>query len=317
MKRIFAFILVAALALPMFAQEEGKACKDKNCQKDFSAYLPAAGDFALGFNLNPFVNFVGKMFNNSVNGTIDNSAIGGSGLIYNSDVASLAVPYSLVSINGKYMLSDQFGIRANVGLILNRQNQSVYSLDDAALALDPLSRTKVIDTYHNSQTGGSISAGAEYRIGKGRVQGVFSGNALYAFAIQNETYTYGNAITEYNQVPTTHAFSPSTWQAVSSAMPNARLMRDYTGSASHTVGLVASAGFECFVGPKVSLGAEVNLALLYSWTPQRYGTYEGFNIFSGEVETFTDLVEPKSSDFVFGTQNVGANLFMNFYFGSK
>ena len=66
--------------------------------------------------------------------------------------------------------------------------------------------------------------------------------------------------------------------------------------------------------PKISKGAEENGAVLYTWTPQQYGDFEGFNLLTSEVERFTDLIAPKSSQFVFGTQNIGANLFMNFYF---
>lgn len=300
MKKIVSCLLMAALALPMFAQEESAAKNE---------YLPAAGDFAIGFNLNPFATFVGNMFNGTVGNAIDNGKIGGEALLSNMTMPNA---YPVVSLQGKYMFTDNLGLRANIGLLLTRKNNREYVLDDEAVALDPLSRQKVVDAEYLSSHGGSLSVGVEYRIGKGRVQGVFSGSALYAFSVAHANYEFGNAITEANQRPTSGSFV--TYAAMSSQMPNARLLHSYTDDGVHTIGLVGSVGIEGFVAPKISIGAEVNLALLYAWTPQQYGEYEGFNLLTKEVEHFTELVAPKSSQFVFGTQNIGANLFMNFYF---
>lgn len=299
MKKIVSCLLMAALALPMFAQEESAAKNE---------YLPAAGDFAIGFNLNPFATFVGNMFNGTVGNAIDNDKIGGEALWSNTTTNA----YPVVSLQGKYMFTDNLGLRANIGLLLTRKNNREYVLDDEAVALDPLSKQKVVDAEYLSSHGGSLSVGVEYRIGKGRVQGVFSGSALYAFSVAHANYEFGNAITEINQRPTSGSFV--TYAAMSSQMPNARLLHSYTDDGVHTIGLVGSVGIEGFVAPKISIGAEVNLALLYTWTPQQYGEYEGFNLLTKEVEHFTELVAPKSSQFVFGTQNIGANLFMNFYF---
>ncbi len=307
MKKIVSCLLVAMLALPMFAQEAAVAEK--------SDYLPQAGDFAIGFNLNPFTNYIGKLFNGSTNASIDNEAIGGSGLLWNKDLSSVASPFPLVSIQGKYMITDQLGVRANIGLLLNRTHEREYVLDDAALAADPLSREKVIDSYKFARTGGSLSAGVEYRVGQRRVQGVFSGSALYAFYTQSKKYEYGNSITEVNQKP--ESASWTSWEAISTAMPNARKLKDYNNDGTHTIGLAGSIGVECFVAPKIALGAEVNLALLYTWTPNKYVEYEGYNTLNGQVENFTDLKAPKTGDFVFGTQNIGANLYMTFYFGKN
>lgn len=306
MKKIVSCLLVAMLALPAFAQEAATAEK--------GSYLPEAGEFAIGFNLNPFTNFVGKMFNNSTDASIDNTAIGGSGLLWNPDVESVGSPFPLVSIQGKYMFRDNLGLRFNAGLLLHRTKNQEYVIDDAAVVADPLSRDKVTDAHKFSRTGGSLSLGIEYRVGQRRVQGVFSGSALYAFYTQNSKYTYGNAITDINQRPSC-AFD--TWESLNTAMPNARKLNDYTGDGTHTIGLAGSVGVEFFVAPKIALGAEVNLALLYTWTPNKYVEYEGYNTLTSQVENYTDLKAPKSSNFVFGTQNIGANLYMTFYFGQK
>lgn len=265
MKKILSFTLLAALALPMMAQENSV-----KQSKDFSEYLPAAGDMSVGFSANPFLKYIGNMFNGTIGQDYDYFAVGGDP--YTNDDPGFVYP--TVSIYGKYMLSDNLGIRVNVGWILNSQKHNEYVIDDEALAIDPLSEDKVIDTRNFKQNGGSLSAGVEYRIGKRRVQGVFSGSLLYAFKTKSRTYTYGNAITEINQAPTIAAFTPG--YAAHGAMADARTLK-VSSDGTHTFGLVGGVGVECFIAPKISIGAEVNLALLYSWTPNTYTTIEGFN----------------------------------------
>jgi hypothetical protein len=96
-------------------------------------------------------------------------------------------------------------------------------------------------------------------------------------------------------------------------IPNARITKQST-DVNHTIGLVGTVGIEYFVAPKIALGAEVDLALLYSWKPAQDSKYEGFNTMNGSVDDYILKVSPKSSDFVFGTQNVGGNLYVMFYF---
>ena len=308
MKKVFGLILAAAMAVPSFAEQKEP--------KDYSAYLPEAGDIAIGLNLNPVTDYLGQLFNNSVNGSIDNNAIGGSGLLWNNNVMTnegYALP--MVSIQGKYFLDDNIAVRANIGLVLNRQNRHEYVQDDAAVAADPLSQDKVEDAYHKSITGGSLSAGIEYRMGKNhRFQGVFSGNLLYSFYTQSQTWDYGNAITEINQAPSIDGtVNTMGYVAMGTNIPNARITKQST-DVNHTIGLVGTVGIEYFVAPKIALGAEIDLALLYSWKPAQDSKYEGFNTMNGSVDDYILKVSPKSSDFVFGTQNVGGNLYVMFYF---
>lgn len=296
------------MAVPSFAGDKE--------QKDYSAYLPEAGDIALGLNLNPVTNFLGQMFNNSVNGSINNDQIGGSGLLWNQDVATtegFALP--MVSIQGKYFLDDNIAVRANIGMVLNRQNRHEYVQDDAAVAADPLSQDKVEDAYHASVTGGSLSAGIEYRMGKNhRFQGVFSGNLLYSFYTAKTTWDYGNGITEVNQTPSIDGVvNTMGYVAMGTNIPSARVTKA-SADVNHTIGLVGTVGIEYFVAPKIAIGAEVDLALLYSWRPSQTATYEGYNTLSGTVDEYINKVSPKSSDFVFGTQNIGGNLYLMFYF---
>ena len=83
------------------------------------------------------------------------------------------------------------------------------------------------------------------------------------------------------------------------------------------LGVYASAGVEWFVAPKVALGANVNFGVYYEVNPARATTYEGWNTQTMQLEQFTDLVAPASHGFHFGTDNIGASLYMAFYFDTK
>ena len=71
---------------------------------------------------------------------------------------------------------------------------------------------------------------------------------------------------------------------------------------------------ECFVAPKISIGAEVNLSLYYVVGGQQYVESEMYNTSTQAVETSCDLVSPGDSSFRFGTENLGGSLYMAFYF---
>ena len=63
MKKKVLFVASLFLATATFAQ-------DGLTSKKGEAYLPEAGDWALGFDANPFLNYAGNMFNGSLNNTL-------------------------------------------------------------------------------------------------------------------------------------------------------------------------------------------------------------------------------------------------------
>ena len=286
----------------------------------FKDFTPKAGDYSVGLSANPIVNFVGNMFNGTIGQGI--GSVGGSVLA--PSVSNM--PYfPTVSIMGKYMLTDEIAARVNIGFMVNRVNDANYSIDDNALFLDPLSQAKVENGMRQSANGGSLSAGLEYRIGSDRVQGVFSGSLMYSFSSTSQSFTYGNGITAENQKPTINSVGSIETEAgvarpswgngyvALAGMPNARPL-EYSANGFHSIGLVGGVGIEWFLGSQLSLGAEVNLAMIYTSNPGVYAEFEGYNTLSGSVVEHTELLAPSSSQFTFGTQNVGGNLSLNFYF---
>ncbi len=311
MKKILSICFVALLALPAVAAEP----KEDPAKRDYSEWLPAAGDISLGVgvDLAPLASFVGNMFNNTTGNTWDMGSVGGSALSpWNN------APTSNLSIMGAYMLTDQLGIRANIGFGFYYNREREYVTDDALLYANPFSRAKVIDVRKTNVNTGSFSAGVDYRIGKRAVQGVFGGGVLYGLEIMKTRYAYGNAITEINQNPTTSTlggfWGDYTGNREPAGIQNPRVLQGYNNDPTHFFGLYGSAGVEWFVAPKVALGLNVNLNLLYYISSQQYIEVEGWNASIEEVEQYTELIAPGDSGFEFSIRNIGANLYAAFYF---
>lgn len=273
MKHILTILTAIALcSLPFTAQAQSE-----------EDYLPKAGDLGLSVSANPI-----------------------------SQIISTSYTQPLVSISGKYMVSDKSALFLNVGWIYNYNHYNYYADDDAALYLDPFSRAKVIDTREDQITGLNISFGGERRIGKGKVQGVFGGGIMYAFSYYDTRYSYGNAITSINQNPSTGLNLPPT-----PVVPGINYLRPthiFSDVPTHQFGLVGYAGVEWFVAPKISVGARINLSATYFWAQGTYGDYEGYNYLTGQVEEWTELLRPSSHGFRFNRDNVGMDISFNFYF---
>lgn len=305
--------LIAALCLitgPVFSLRAQETTGEK--------YLPESGEWAISVSAVPILTYLGQFFNGAgANGLNDFAAQP----YLNGDAATggFAALTPLASITVRRMLSDQLGVRINAGWLYNNRVNNFYSRDDAAYATDPLSSAKVIDTRTNRNNGVSLMAGIERHVGTRRIQGIFGGGVLLAAQSASTKYTYGNAITAYNQTPTTSNGGNTTpaaagVPALAASHASLRYLDVHNANRDRYLGAVAFAGIEWFFTPKISIGGEVNIAAVYSWTGVKHFTVEGYNAFSGEVDTWSELTAPGSSRFIFGTGNVGANLNLSFYF---
>jgi hypothetical protein len=292
MKKLF-LIAVAACMLPLAAYaQETKAAK---------VYLPEQGDWSIGFNAAPLFKYVGNLFNGTSGNTLE--SLGGQPITDKLEGYEKGDIAPDISIMGKYMLTDEWALRANVGFMVRSTMNKSYVADDKAVALDPLSESKVLDQEKLSNHGASLMLGAEYRKGKKRVQGVFGMGLLFGLKQTKSSYTYGNAVTSLNQCPTSAWYNGEQYRI------------DKQKSASDVFfGVMGSAGVEWFVAPKISLGAEVNLSLYYIFGGQEWTTSTGYNATLGKVEQRTDITSPGSDSFRFGTHNLGGSMHVSFYF---
>lgn len=286
-------VLCVLASLDIIAQE--------NSQKQF---LPKEGDWAIGVDVLPVINFIG----NSFNGTIDQKIEGlaGAPITKGSNLFDNALMPD-ASIMFKYMLRDQIALKANVGMQFSNDWNRQYVQDDKAIALDPMSEEKLIDSKLTKTTGMSLSIGAEYRKGARRVQGIFGLSALAAFQNQTTSYNFGNGITSVNQRPST-------------AFPEAytndgyRIIKNGNTTSDAFIGLAGSVGLEWFVAPQIAIGSEVNLSFYYLFGKQKYTESEKFETSLEQIVNHTDITSPGNRGFYCGTETLGGSLYMIFYF---
>lgn len=297
----FIFVLMVCMlhVVGVNAQEDSQSKPKLKKQK---VYLPEKGDVSLGINVAPVLQYVGNLFNGSTNNKL--SALGGQPVVEGMTGYEKSIMPD-VSIMGKYMISDKWGVKANLGVMLRSNMDKQYVRDDEAFLLDPLSEKKVVDRRKTSRSGASLMVGAEYRKGKRRVQGVFGAGVLLGVQSTKTTYSYGNEITQINQKPT------SAWN--DTASNGYRILSSKTASDVF-FGVTGSAGFEWFFAPKMALGAEVNLNLYYVKGGQEYKKSSGYNLSTEQMETRYDLTSPGNDVFYFGTENLGGALYVSFYF---
>lgn len=295
MKKILLLLAVLCAPLGIISAQNESAKK---------VYLPEKGDFAVGINLNPVLKFAGNVFNGSSNNQLE--YVGGQSITSGLSAFDGSV-YPTVSIMGKYMIKDNFGLRINLGLLVANDKENAYVRDDNAYMLDPMSEKELIDSKVTKQSGMSLMLGTEWRKGNRRVQGVFGAGLMFGFSNRQTNYDYANELTTINQHPTSAQWDNEVWKNDYRV-----LTRKETNNVF--IGVVGSVGVEWFVAPKVALGAEMNLSLYYIDGGQVYYEAEGYNASYQRVESRCELSEPGTNKFRFGTENIGGSLYMAFYF---
>ena len=296
-----------------------------DAKKPEKNYLPEAGDVTIGVNAIPFLNYLGNMFGKVQDNDINPVEIGGVPAFNKGVIPGLDNP--TMSIFGKYFLTDKTAIRLNVGIGINSQTQSNYVQDDAAVAENPLSVDLVEDTYKYRNSGMSVAVGYEWRRGSKRLQGFWGGQAILAYSNSKHFFGYGNAITELNQNPTsTNAWADADILIGENGVPleqfpiinnnvggNSRLLMQSDGR-SWTYGVGGFVGVEYYIAPKISIGCEMSLNLLWTTGSKKYQKSERFNPDFNRVEENTRWTGKSDSGFRFGTENIGTSLFVAFSF---
>lgn len=303
-KYIGSLLLVGALSTATAASAQDVVEVVSITTDVVNPYLPQQGDFAFGVDLFPIVKTVCNAFSDDYK--YDNEGVGGTPFFY--DTEDMYTRPNL-SIMGKYMITDKWAAKVNVGVRFRNATMRNYVDDQLGIYNDPNSEAKVIDTRSISEAGCTFMVGAEYRLGKRRVQGIFGFGLLAGFSSKSVKYTYGNQMTDINREPTTYGwndgFSVPSGYRVTSA--------NYSGP-NCALGAYGSVGAEWFVGKKIALGASVDLYCYGSWSSKGVVHSEGYNNAYGKIENRTDLVSPGNRGAALGTDNIGGSLYTIFYF---
>ncbi|MBR1564878.1 MAG: hypothetical protein IJ650_05975 [Paludibacteraceae bacterium] len=312
MKKIIAIVLAAVMAAPaVFAQEKNKEWNE-----------PKVGDIAIGFTFNP-VSLASRLAVQPRLGTAVNGTVAGNMAIEKQMYALSQDPVAAFRI--KYRFAENWNLRASLGLSGSHINYTEYVQDDLAKTLDPLSENKVADVVKSDLNSGNLAIGAEFVKGK-KLKFVMGFSVLYAIGGGMLKFDYGNKMTELNKVPSslpysgwisgaTPALNPDAAAGAAQGIAWARPLKTNNSGIHHGLGVQMDMGIEWFFQDRISLGAAVTFTpIMFTFQPQTYTIMEGFSTTSGQVEQYNMLVSPGGWSCLYGTENLGFQVSLNYYF---
>jgi hypothetical protein len=137
-------------------------------------FLPEAGDFAIGVDAAPFLNYFGNMFNSGFNQGFTNEFS------------------NLNHLTGKMFVDENTAYRGQLVIGLNRSSdfEQVTSATNANEFVEDQTRV--------GSTNIGLVGGLEKRRGMGRLVGYYGGELGFILQSQTTTYEYGNALTADN-----------------------------------------------------------------------------------------------------------------------
>ena len=284
-KSIFTVALILGAAATAMAQD-----------KEEKQYTPESGDWAIGIDATPFLNY----FGNFIGGTDANAAPSWNYLTTNQ------------TITGKYFTSEDMAFRGSLRLGFggNSESNMVADRTNTADPAWPAAEPMVENTAKYGSTNIGLSGGIEYRKGKGRLIGFYGGELGFAISSMKETYTYGNALTASTAgTPVnvdaaddfTGGMMGTTLAAGTDGMGVGYTSRmlEYSSGTGFGIGVRGFIGAEYFVLPKLSVGGEFGWGLVFmsqgasTTTAEAVGTQ--FNATADAVETITSTGNTSSS----------------------
>lgn len=292
MKKTILAVAVLLGATSTFAQDL--------TSKKGEPYLPVAGDWAIGIDAVPLLNYVGNIFGK----TTDNN--------YASSIWTANNPNMVIT--GKYFVEDDLAYRAGIRLGFGSTKESVMvadrSIDPATPSTWPEQAAQVENTAKYGNTNVGITVGFEKRKGSTRLQGFYGAELGFMIMSSSEKYTYGNALTASSAaipVSVTGAddFGTNLGTSVDAAgnTVNTRALESKSG-VGFALGLRGFIGAEYFVLPKFAIGGELGWGLGFNTSGKSSSTAETVGMKDGatvaSVETISNEGDKSSS---FGVDN--------------
>ncbi len=272
--------LVAALFAGSVAFAQTTEIKDDNG----FVVTPQAGDWGLGFNASPLVNYVGNMFNGNTNNTLNAGYVSPNQAIY-----------------GKYFKDENTAYRASVRLMTASGSQ-IMQVDTNTVNSAP---SYVEDKVKSSGAGVVLTLGLEKRKGHNKLQGYYGAEASITFGGPNAKmeYTYGAALDSIN--------------IARGGAVNGRTLST-KGGATFGFGVRGFIGAEYFFAPKISIAAEYGWGLGLRKTAGTETVIENFGL-DGAIATANSTytvttTTGKASSFRIDTDNLGGAIRLMFHF---
>jgi hypothetical protein len=255
--------------------------------------LPEKGDWAIGMDAVPVLNYLGGFLSNS-------GATAPSVNFIN------AYP---MTISGKYFTSNQQAIRARVriGLVSSSVKNSV--VDMVNTNIDTVYSQDV--RRHNS-TNIMLAGGKEYRKGKSRLQGFYGYEFFMNISRENIRYDYANQFSNTNPSVLSSDFNSPNELGYNTSLTSSRIKEDRSGTG-FGLGARGFIGAEFFILPKLSIGAEFGWSVSYFNQNDGRNTIEIWDNVGGTVRQ-RSLVKAGVNRFGVDTDNTGGAMMITFHF---
>jgi len=196
--------------------------------------LPEAGDYVIGFNAVPVVDFF----------------LNAADIMTNAGTTSQHPGY-VTGFNqvlvGKYFLEDTKAIRGKLAINTASAKTSTYFDNPDDVFNGVAEPGELEDISKIGTTDIILGGGMEFRRGHNRVQGFYGGELLLGFASNSVHNTWG---VEINNTSITNGYTNGNGSALSG-----RVLENKSGM-DITFGLRGFAGIEYFFAPKISIAAE-------------------------------------------------------------
>jgi len=285
MKKKVLFVASLFLATATFAQ-------DGLTSKKGEAYLPEAGDWAIGFDANPFLTYGGQM----LNGTNGNSFGGATWQGSNAGTQALMGKY-FKDESTAYRLMFRFGMGGN----------SSTSIQDTATTSLPGTGALENEVSNSNGLAFIVGGGLEKRKGNTRIQGYYGGQLMIGIIGGGSSeYTYGATMDSTN-VANGIIQDENGTTGVSSRTT------EMSNGGTFMIGLNGFIGVEWFIFPKVSVGAEYGWGFNMASTGEGEQTVENWNFADNAIETYTTKTGTSGS-WSFDTGVTGGNVNIIFHF---
>lgn len=308
MKRVLFSIVALMVSVCMISAQEAEE-SDVLKSKKGTPILPQSGDYALGIDAAPMINFAGQVLNSLNAG----GAAASPGF---NDFTDPTMAGGVIYL--KKFTSDKEAFRVKVMVNSTSNTSKAYvqgdeewdGLSDKA-DYEPL-EMDVTDKFTDSDHNLGILVGKEMRRGYARLQGFYGAEVGLMYNSTKDAYKYGNEYLDNTDAgaaldgtPTFNDFGANDLGG------SARLLKETTRSFTFMAnGFV---GVEYFVLPKMAIGGELYLGLAYTGQGKTKTESEAWDATEDEVVVTETKGYVNPNAFNLSTFN-GGTLFLIFHF---
>lgn len=285
MKKLVISLSIILVSIAATAQQADSVLRSKKG----IPILPQKGDWGIGVDALPYLNYLGNIFNNTSNNTL---SVGEQ------------------TVYGRYFIANNAALRLMISVNQGSSMSHYYVRDDAAYFANNLSQAQTEDSYKSKYSTIAFGIGYQKFRGYGRLKGFYGAQVGFGLSRNQYEYTYGNPITVANATPSINGNMPAYGSDNSR-----RLLTD--NGINYRVGAGLLSGVEYYFAPKICIGGEVSLTFAHEWKTQGNSKFERLNNTIVETIEKADSPAGRTNTYVQSYQYAGyfgGNLYVVFHF---